>query len=160
MTRRAKWMVYGLVAVVVLNSLYDIVFDTEHWPFSNYEMFSTIRRGGSTLTRVGVYAVPSDTALGEFPLLAAEQIHPFDQSRLAIAIGKLESSPRRLDQALGDLLGRYEARRQAGQHDGPRLRAVKLYEVTWTLDPWARNVEAPDQKRLLYQVPRNVSAAE
>jgi hypothetical protein len=56
---------------------------------------------------------------------------------------------------LRDMLERYERLRSAGAHDGPPLRAVRLYEVEWTLDPHAANLQSPDRKQLLAEVQRS-----
>ena len=51
------------------------------------------------------------------------------------------------------MLTRYEARRRAGQHDGPALRGVRLYLLRWRLvDRVPRNPDAPDERRLLLEI--------
>jgi hypothetical protein len=53
---------------------------------------------------------------------------------------------------LQDCLKRYEALRSAGRHHGPPLQGMRLYRVDWKLDPWARNLDSPDQKKLLFEI--------
>jgi len=51
-----------------------------------------------------------------------------------------------------DSLARYEAQRERGAHDGPPLRAVRLYDAHWTLESDARNVDRPDRVHLVDEV--------
>jgi len=53
---------------------------------------------------------------------------------------------------LSDSLRRYELRRRQAAHDGPPLRAVRLYRMEWALEPDGRNVDTPDRQRLLAEV--------
>jgi hypothetical protein len=55
---------------------------------------------------------------------------------------------------LRDCLTRYESRRVAGEHHGPLLRAVRLYEMQWTLVDDASNVDRPSSRRLVAEVDR------
>jgi len=82
-------------------------------------------------------------------------IEPFDQCRLATALARTYNNPSRralTDAMLSDVLTRYEQRREAGEHDGPRIIAVRLYRMRWRLDPEARNVDTPDERQPLRAV--------
>src|SRR5258706_9354574 len=85
------------------------------------------------------------TAQGrEFALDANRYIMPFDQSRLPKALRVILAGHDGLTQvrtALADCLARYEGIRRAGGHDGPPITAVRLYELQWTIDPNAANVD-------------------
>ena len=75
-----------------------------------------------------VYAVPA-ADLPEFRLDAPAMIAPFDRLRLRTALKRLPPDAR--PAALSDVLTRYEQARQAGEHDGPPLSALRLYRDTW-----------------------------
>ncbi len=75
-----------------------------------------------------VYAVPVDD-LPEFRLDAPAMIAPFDRLRLRTALKRLPPDAR--PAALSAVLTRYEQARQAGEHDGPPLSALRLYRDTW-----------------------------
>ena len=47
---------------------------------------------------------------------------------------------------------RYEHRREAGLHDGPHLRTLRLYQVDWELEPYAANIDRPIDRELLVEV--------
>jgi hypothetical protein len=38
--RSRLWIVYGLLAVIVVGHLVEVVTQREHWPFSPYQMWS------------------------------------------------------------------------------------------------------------------------
>ena len=142
-----------VIGVILLGSLWDIATDSEHWPFSSYQMFSRLR-SDRVLIRPRLYGVPQEENR-EIPLWEKEHIEPFDPSRLAKAFMKMQGSPNSgalFEAALRDLLKRYEKRRSEGKHNGPRLAALRLYELSWQLDPKARNLYQPEGKTLLAEV--------
>ncbi len=143
----------AIIGIVIAWSLFDIVTDTEQWPFSPYQMYAQARQT-YTLDLPRLVGVVEGTG-EERQLYAFEYIQPFDQARMRDALESLLSRPDHgplLDAALRDCLSRYEALRRAGAHDGPRLQALRLYRLEWHLDPWARNVEHPDGRTLIAEV--------
>ena len=148
-------IVLNLVFIGVLaGSAYDIVTDQEHWPFSQYPMFSGTWRS-PTFTWLRVFGVTPDG--GEVELDSNAFIAPFDQSRLPKVLRRMLELPdgdARIRTALADLSTRYEQLRQARRHDGPALAAMRLYELEWTIDPNAANVKNPDRRRIIAEVRR------
>lgn len=120
---------------VIVGSSYDIATRQDHWPFSDYLMFSGIhRRTVLEWPRLfGVTAVGSEIALVS---------HDLDRSRLPIGLRHLhatEQDQQRVHAALEDCLERYERRRIAGEHDGPPLRGIRLIgEASVRLEASAR----------------------
>jgi hypothetical protein len=152
------WMVYAVLAVIVGGSFFDIITGREHWPFSPYPMYAAVRQD-RTLTLMRLYGVTEDTPPREIPLVALQDIQPFSPSALQNSLSRISGyrKPDRrvlLEKALGDRLDCYEALRRAGRHSGPVLRGVRLCRVHWKLDPWARNVDRPDRKELVFAVMR------
>ena len=154
LSKQRVWLVYAVVSVITGGSLFDIVTDTEHWPFSQYAMYSWVNRDYSlTLTRL--FGVIKSDPPREIPLTTFQYLQPFNSYRLRRALNWMLQSANReqlLGDALRDVLRRYEERRLAGQHDGPALQGVKLYRLYWKLDPWARNIDRPDGKNLIFAV--------
>ena len=141
-----------IFAVFIAGSLYDIIRNEEHWPFSQYPMFNGVWRS-PTFTWLRVFGVTGDGR--EFPFDANRYVAPFDQSRLPKALGQLLDSPdgpETLQRALEVLLSRYDALAGEGEHAGPPLAALRLYELTYTIDAAAANVNHPDSRRLLAEV--------
>jgi hypothetical protein len=153
-TRRRRLFLNLVFAALIGGSLYDIAADEEHWPFSQYPMFSTLWRT-PTFSWLRLFGV--DAAGREFPLSSNRYIQPFDQSRLPKALRKIMDGPNGagdLHVALEDCLARYEALRLEGRHDGPPLTALRLYDLVWTIEPYAANLDAPDRKTLVAEVHR------
>jgi hypothetical protein len=143
-----------VLLAVICGSLYDIVTDQEHWPFSQYPMFSGVWRS-PTFTWLRLFGVSSDGR--EFPLDANRYVAPFDQSRLPKALKRMTEArdgESQLRAALPDLFARYDQLRLAGEHDGPPIVAMRLYELEWTIDPQAANVDRPDRRRYIAEVRR------
>src|SRR5262245_23145081 len=81
-TARRRVLLNLVFVSLIAGSLYDIVRNEEHWPFSQYPMFSGVWRAPS-FTWLRLFGV---TARGEeFPLDDNQYIRPFDQSRLSKA---------------------------------------------------------------------------
>jgi hypothetical protein len=137
---------------LILGSAYDIGTDQEHWPFSQYPMFSGEWRS-PTFTWLRLFGVTADGR--EMALAQNRFIVPFDLSRLPKALGRIldgRDGSTRVVAAVRDLLARYEQLRVEHRHDGPPLAAMRLYEVEWRIDPDASNVDRPERRTLIAEV--------
>lgn len=144
---------YALAAIVIGGSAYDIVRDQEHWPFSQYPMFSTVERS-RTFESLRLFGVMAD-GRSEVPLLAHDYLEPLDQCRLSTSlswIARMPDGPAMLEDIVRRSFRRYEARRARGEHDGPELAAVRLYRCRWNLRHDASNSETPDFRELVLAV--------
>jgi hypothetical protein len=149
MTRTRQVFAHALILGVIAGSAYDIATRQEHWPFSDYPMFSAIHRG-TVLEWPRLFGVTADGS--EVALVSHEYLWPLDQSRLPIGLRHIYATERNLERvhaALEDCLERYERRRIAGQHDGPALRGIRLYVVAWDVQPYARNIDQPRSRQLI-----------
>ena len=152
MSKLREWMISGLLFSVLIISLFEITAGKEHWPFSSYQMYSRIRPQDQPLVRPRLFGVTAGENPREIPLYESKYIAPFDKSRFARALMKIqrrENSDPFFREALRNSFERYEKRRVEHRHDGPALQGMRLYELSWTLDPMARNRDNPDQKVLL-----------
>jgi GT2 family glycosyltransferase len=151
---------HAVIALLVAGSAYDIASGTEHWPFSPYPMFAHVERA-RTLDSLLLRGVVDDGSGREIPLREAGMIGPFDQCRLNTAMQRARSGPdgqNRLQAMLQDCLARYEAARGRGEHDGPPLEAIRVYDAHWALDPEGRNVDTPTRARLIGEVSETAPA--
>ena len=149
MSRTRLILVHAVIAGVVGGSLYDIVTRQEHWPFSNYPMFAAVHRS-AVLRWPRLYGVTADGT--EVPMVSYRELWPLDQSRLPIGLRAMydeEGADDRVRAVLRDVLRRYEARRPSGAHSGRALTAIRLYLVSWQIEPFARNLDRPNERRLL-----------
>jgi hypothetical protein len=143
-----------VLLMAIGGSIYDIAADREDWPFSQYPMFSGVWRS-PTFTWLRLFGVTADGR--EISLDENRYVDPFDQSRLPKAIKRMLDEPdasERVRLALSDCLKRYERLRRDARHDGPALIAMRLYELEWTIDREAANVDRPDRRRFLAEVRR------
>jgi hypothetical protein len=141
-----------ILIAAIGGSLYDIATDQEHWPFSQYPMFSGVWKS-STFAWLRLFGVTADG--GEFALDDNSYIEPFDQSRLPKALKRMLDSPdgeARVRTALADLFARYEKLRRDDEHGGPPIVAMRLYELEWTIDRDAANVDRPDTRRFIAEL--------
>jgi hypothetical protein len=152
-TRVRIWLAHAVIGVIAGGGIVAIATDVERWPFSPYGMYSWIRP--ALYSANVVVGVTADTPPREILLLNARYLHPFDRARLRDAFASLLRGARprvAVRRGLHDCLRRYERRRRAGLHDGPALRGMRLYQITWTLLPRASNVERPEGRDLLFEI--------
>ncbi len=159
-TRGRRRLIHAGIFLLVAGTLTEMVLDPrysrEHWPFSQYQMYSELQTKPA-IAVIRLFGVTADPSAPEIPLVEAKYIEPFDHSRLWFSLSRIESEKdrdRMLSEALGDCLRRYDVLRRAGRHDGARLVGLRLYRLKGRLDPWARNPGSPTDRTLLYEVLR------
>jgi hypothetical protein len=151
LVRRREIMVYILIFVIAGGSLFDIASSGEHWPFSRYPMFTSIRREYS-LTQYKLFGVTKNVPPTEMNLLEPQYIQPLTMLHLSAIFKKKPdnlSYEKYIVDILTRILERYELLRLAGEHNGPELRGIRLYKYIWRLDPQGRPVEQPYERKLI-----------
>ena len=146
-------LAHAVIAIIFTASVYDIIKDRDHWPFSAYPMFSLIpKREPIRLLRL--FGLTEGLDAHEVPLVAAEYLNPFDDMRLQGRLALLTAPDRRpqLSEALRDCLSRYQARLREHRHDGPSLQGIRLYQLEWEFEPYATNSERPNRRELIAEV--------
>lgn len=147
-------MVYALIFVITTGSLFDIVTKREHWPFSPYRMFSSVRRDFAT-SKLRLLGVTESDPSQEISLLEPQYIQPLRSLHLTTSLRK---NPRDIvpeqyyTEALHHVLERYEKLRIAGKHNGSKLRGIRLYKYHWKLDHLALNAARPDRRELILEI--------
>jgi hypothetical protein len=128
----------------------------DHWPLSYYGMFA--RRKPPSVTSLVLVGVTSE---GEELCLRDRQFWaPFNGPKLAQSLRiHQRADAKRADDArphvptlpaaVESLLSHYESRRAAGQHRGPPLAGLRLYDFTWRIDPALANLDSPDRQELV-----------
>jgi hypothetical protein len=54
-----------------------------------------------------------------------------------------------------EVLTRYEKLRLAGLHDGPPLQGIRLYQLQWTINTRADNIDQPSSKELVAEAEKS-----
>lgn len=151
LTRGRRLSINAIILAVIGMQLAVVARGGERWPFAPYAMYASEHRG--EITWYQVYGV---TAQGEFPLDRYAYHPPFDDPRLSYSFAPRHERAHTVRADTAEMLrvvGRlYERARRERQHDGPPLRGVRVYKVTWVLDPMAANRSHPDRKVLLGEV--------
>jgi hypothetical protein len=146
-----------LLAFLIGGMAYDTVTRRENWPFSPYNMYSAVERSFS-FSHLRIYGIPAKEQEREILLPDAIYFRPFNKVQLYDSLLQAYSSHRptrraRLKDMMEDVLRRYEVLRASGLHDGPPLRAMRLYELTWRVnleDPYAN--QKPVDRKLILEV--------
>jgi hypothetical protein len=148
-----KTLVYAVLAVIVLGHLHEIVLQYEHWPFSNYPMWSRPIDSWDLYHQrmVGVTKGPDSH---EVPLLKP-YFDPLPGRFLELHLAGIIRDGRKGDlkpaqQLTADYLKRYEQRRLNKQHDGPELSGLRIYEDYWLMNNDASNKPTPGHVTLLF----------
>lgn len=160
MSKQRILVLHGVIALLIIASLYVIVSDREYWPFSQYPMYSMLVKPKDSLEGLRLFGVTQEEPHHEIPVRDYQYLQPFARGRMYLALEWIyiksarnpEKRQQMLNEALLDSLKRYEELRLAGRHDGPPLQGMRLYGVHWRLDARAKNVDQPDNRILLAEV--------
>jgi hypothetical protein len=151
MTRARRTVVTLLLAGLIGMHLFELARDSEHWPFCSYPMYSWLEDDDPAVEGQRLMGLRADNG-EEIWLHGRQYVDPFDPSRLheaSLHITEAADAKTRWDRALGDLLRRYEERRQASLHDGPKLKGMRIYQTRHDLHPEAANLATPTRRQLL-----------
>ena len=73
--KRREFLVYAVIFIIIGGSLFDIITQWEHWPFSPYSMFSSVRRDYS-LSWLKLFGLTDIDSSREIPLTEPQYIQP------------------------------------------------------------------------------------
>jgi len=150
--RLALGVIYGVLGVHVV----AMVAKIDEWPLTYYGMYSRIQRpqvewhvvygvtvdGREVRLQKDDYWVPLGTArLGA----VLRRVRQGQNAHAGVGAGDSQA----VDRTVAGLLTIYESHRQQGWHDGPPLAKLRLYAVTWRLDPQLANLDAPMRRELV-----------
>jgi hypothetical protein len=141
MRRWRVWIVCFLIIFLLVGHAIDIASLREHWPFSYYPMYARVekKRRVTLLSAYALMRAPGYRALVR--LTDAKYVPPLNEGRLRVILmaayrrGERPEDIAAARQVLADYMRTYESRRIAGLHDGPPMREIWLYRLTWRLRP-------------------------
>lgn len=154
MRRWRVWMVYAVLFVIVAGHLVEVVTQREHWPFSPYQMWS-IASTSWDLTQYELRGVTDEREPREIDLYESQYLYPLPSRFMNLHLIEAAKDARkgkftRQEAVTRNTLAHYEKRRKAGEHNGPPLKAIRLYRFDWKMDRDATNARKPDRVTLLY----------
>ena len=141
-------LVYGLVALLAAGHAHEMARQQEHWPFSNYPMWARPAREWH-LKDVWALGVTAEEPPREVSLMNPGYMAPLSLYYLRFGVFRRHAHRSTRDTVLRDYLDVYERRRRDGDHGGPELRAIRLYECHWTMNTAASNAKSPDRATLI-----------
>ena len=165
-TRRWRvWLVFALVALLVVGHGIDIYGQREHWPFSHYPMYARQekKKRQELLSLFGLMRAPGYRALAR--ITDASYVPPLNEGRLRVILmaayrrGTTEQHLADARRVMADYMRTYEARRTAGLHDGPRMTEIYLYRLTWKLRPDGTHATRPWKSEPLIKLSWDEAAA-
>ena len=152
------WLVFALVALLVVGHAIDIYGMREHWPFSHYPMYARVEKK-KRLELLGLFGLLRAPGYrGEVWLTDGRYVPPLNEGRLRVilmAAYRRGTDPKNIEdtrQVMEDYMRAYEARRVAGLHDGPRMLELTLYRMTWRLREDGTHATRPRTKEPLMKL--------
>lgn len=124
----SSFLPHAVIAIVIGGSLATIALGRDYWPFSPYAMYAEPKRW-EPLSVISAYGVAEDI---EIPLRYSGYLDPFDATRVWVTTHGALRRGHRPAAIARFYLNIYERRRAL--HDGPALRALRLYRETWVPD--------------------------
>ena len=139
----------GAILAIVGISAVQIVLGRDDLPFSSYKMYSQPHKE-YTLSEIRLIGVTSDQ--DEIPLSDRSYLYPFGHAQTREAIRKLRKhggGDEEVARILRYVFARYSARQARGEHTGPPLDGIRVYEMAWHLDRDKSTLEDPFRRTLL-----------
>lgn len=150
LSRPRRMMVHTILAVIVVGHVAALFTNLELWPFSPYPMYAD-SRAEYTLVNLDLFAVPATAPEQEFVVWGEAYFRPLTHYHVRGYLAWLNA--RGEDDAVRDVLAatldHYEVLRVQRQHDGPPLRALRLYRANWRLDGESVPASSPVRKVLI-----------
>ena len=149
MRRWRVWIVALLAIALIAGHAFDIITQTEHWPFSFYPMYGRMQKKKRLRVPALYGVVLKDNKWKGQRITSSEFVPLLSEARirniLIASWGRDGSGPKaKRDTAaiLRDYLKLYESRRIAGLHNGPPMLEAQLCEITWVVKSDASSKKA------------------
>lgn len=138
-----KLIVAVVMIVIVGWHVFAVIAREDHWPFSNYPMYSKLQTE-KVFSNVRIVAFTDETP----PRRIVERSTHL-RTLMARLARREVPDPARVERTIRDHFRRYDQRADKG---GARIAEVRIYRQTWQLRPDASNRDEPDQTELFARV--------
>ena len=161
LTPMRRWVVYSLIAILIGGHFYDTFRHSEHWPFSNYPMFSGIMPAPfMNYEIVGLTRDPAGN-LTEVPIdwhtVPALPVYKF---AIRMDVLAKHQGVAKLTAMMSEFLTAYEMRRQQHMHQGQALQGVRLYKISIADGTELTPQLPPEVRQRVLDVMDNVAATQ
>lgn len=141
-----KLFVAVVLTVIVGWHGFAVIAQQDHWPFSNYPMYSKLQTERQ-FSNVRIVAFTDESP----PRRMVER-----STHLRTLIARLARreipDPARVARTIREHFSKYD-QRDDKDLGGARIAEVRIYRQTWMLRPDASNRDQPDQNELVARVP-------
>jgi hypothetical protein len=139
--------ILGLCGFLVWGHLSDVVTGKEHWPFSNYPMYSGVYRS-RTLKTVRLAWITDEPRPRE---MGVGGIYARTKYEGALKRLKTPRDRRRLIEMMRSAVDSEQERRKEYGIE-PQVRGLRVYQLTYHMTPRLQGRAVPDETKLVAQV--------
>lgn len=147
-----KLIVAAVLAVIVGWHAFAVIAQEDHWPFSNYPMYSKLQ-SQREFSNVRIVAFTNETP----PRRIVERSTHLRTLMARLARREIPD-PARVARTIREHFSKYD-QRDDKELGGARIAEVRVYRQTWVLRPDASNRDEPDRNELVARVPIELAAA-
>jgi hypothetical protein len=138
-----KNFIVGLLAFIVGFHVYDVLARRDHWPISNYPMYSKLQTENSFWTvRIVAYT-------DEDPPRRLVEKSTYLRTLVSKLIRREDRNLTRLVRVMKDHFDDYAQREKL---HGVKIEEVRVYRERWNLRPDASNRDEPDLRELFVKI--------
>ena len=141
-TPKSRWTrkpFYILGSIVLAAQFIDVLMCREHWPFSHFPMYTGIQTEDYLRYRVeGVLADGTEVSLVNYMV-------PLSPGKVSNVIANHGANPKQehYQRSAREFFDWYETNRMKSRHDGPEIKATRVYALNWLLREDASNIDSP-----------------
>ncbi len=150
MTPARRWLVNGLIAVVLGGHLVSLAAGHQVWPFSHYPMFAERRARTKVIHATILAGVAPDGT--EFWLEGRQNLgvslSPFLYDDPFSADARETLGMPEIQRRLGQMFRYANDQRARASTPAPPMTALRLYDATWSLNPTLSNRATPRMTRV------------
>lgn len=138
---RSRVPFYVLGGFILFGQVVDILIAREHWPFSHFPMYTGIQKEEYQRNRPeGILPDGSEISLVDYFV----PLSPGKVSNVIVSYGSHD--PDKHNQRCAEEYYKWYVRsRELGRHDGPEILGVRVYELQWTINENADNIDSPNK---------------
>jgi hypothetical protein len=141
-----KYIVAAVLTGIVGWHAFAVIAQQDHWPFSNYPMYSKLQTERQ-FSNVRIVAFTDESPRRR---IVERSTH---LRTLITRLARREiPDPARVARTIREHFSKYDQRDDKNL-DGARIAEVRIYKQTWILRPDASNRDEPDQNELVARVP-------